>query len=205
MKVSIALAIYNGAQFLEQQLLSILSQSRQPDELVICDDCSTDDSLNIAYAFEKISPFKIIIKPNTTQLGFSLNFDKAINLCTGDLIFLCDQDDFWLPHKILTMANYMEKTPSCFIAINNTEITDSVLIPSGITKIEQVEKLYGNSHCYIPGCCTVFRSSLRDIYFPFPHELLAYDSWLHFIGTTLNAKTVISRTLQYYRIHKNNT
>ncbi|MDA7677005.1 glycosyltransferase [bacterium] len=205
MKVSIALAIYNGAQYLEQQLFSILAQSQQPDELVICDDCSTDNSLNIAHSFANINPFKTIIKKNTCQLGYSKNFEQAIDLCTGDLIFISDQDDFWLPHKIQIMSNVMVDNPLCFIAINNTEIVNSTLIPSGITKIQQVRKLYGHSHGYIPGCCSVIRSSFKELYVPFPHDMLAYDSWLHFIGSAFNARKVIYDTLQYYRIHHNNT
>jgi glycosyltransferase involved in cell wall biosynthesis len=94
MKLSVAMCTYNGAQYIEKQLLSILNQELPINEIVICDDGSNDDTLekveNIAANYQDVA-WKIL--QNAPQLGVTKNFEKAITLCTGDIIFLSDQDD----------------------------------------------------------------------------------------------------------------
>jgi glycosyltransferase involved in cell wall biosynthesis len=93
MKISIAMCTYNGAAFLPAQLQSILTQSRRPDEIIICDDRSTDDTRSILETFKNESPIPVILNINDQNLGSVRNFERAINLCTGDVIALSDQDD----------------------------------------------------------------------------------------------------------------
>ena len=104
---SIALITYNGEQFFQRQLESIAQQTRLPDELIICDDCSSDRTVEIAEEFASTVPFKVRIFQNQTNLSFGLNFRKAFFLAENDITFFCDQDDVWLPEKI-------EKTMDCF-------------------------------------------------------------------------------------------
>ncbi len=99
-KVSIAMCTYNGQRFLAQQLQSFLDQTVQPDELVVCDDVSSDDSVAVVEAFAARAPFAVRVFRNPQNLGYIRNFEQAIAQCTGDLVFLCDQDDVWDPHKI---------------------------------------------------------------------------------------------------------
>src|SRR5215207_2518174 len=99
-RISIALCTYNGEQYLQQQLDSFVAQSRPPDELVVCDDRSTDRTVPIVEDFAKRAPFRVELVINETNLGSTRNFEKAIGLCTGDIIFLADQDDVWLPEKL---------------------------------------------------------------------------------------------------------
>ena len=98
MNLSIALATYNGAVYLKEQLESIAAQTRTPDELVISDDQSTDDTLRVIEEFAATAGFPVRLSVNEANLGIAKNFEKAISLCRGDLIFLSDQDDVW--HKI---------------------------------------------------------------------------------------------------------
>src|SRR5476649_2579474 len=92
--VSIALCTYNGARFLSQQLDTLVNQTYRPIEIIVVDDCSTDDTFAILTEYAGRYPnFKIY--RNDVKLGFTANFEKAVKLCTGDLIALCDQDDLW--------------------------------------------------------------------------------------------------------------
>ena len=97
---SVALCTYNGGRFLREQLQSIADQSARPAELVICDDGSTDDTVSIAETFARSAPFRVDVHRNRTRSGTIANFDYAMSLCGGDVIFLCDQDDVWHPEKI---------------------------------------------------------------------------------------------------------
>ena len=110
MKVSIALCTYNGENFLEEQLSSIGQQTRLPDELIISDDDSTDSTVQIAEKFAAIAPFSVKISINTKRLGSTKNFERAISQCSGDIIFLSDQDDYWNPKKINLIVRVLEES-----------------------------------------------------------------------------------------------
>ncbi len=114
MKVSIALCTYNGEKHFPEQLKSISRQSCLPDELVVCDDCSTDSTLKILEDFSRTVPFEVRIFNNETNLGPAGNFAKAISLCQGKWIFLCDQDDRWLPDKIKTSSEKLARMEETF-------------------------------------------------------------------------------------------
>src|ERR1700760_1987549 len=99
-KISVALCTYNGERFLGRQLASIQQQTRLPDELVACDDCSTDRTLEILNDFAAAAGFPVNIIRNEEKLGVAANFERAIRLCQGSLIALCDQDDIWYPSRL---------------------------------------------------------------------------------------------------------
>lgn len=105
--ISVAMATYNGEMYLQEQLDSIASQSVPPLELVVCDDGSVDKTLEILENFKEKALFPVHIFKNESNLGSTLNFDKAIRLCCGDVIVLCDQDDIWRDDKL-------EKVEDCF-------------------------------------------------------------------------------------------
>lgn len=111
--ISIALCTYNGAQFLDQQLASLFGQTLPPNEIVICDDGSTDNTIAIIQQWQQQHPGIIRLYQNAQNLGFGLNFKQAIEYCTQDLIFLSDQDDVWLPEKIAEMSSWLQAHPRC--------------------------------------------------------------------------------------------
>ena len=115
MKISIALATYNGTRYLREQLDSFVAQSRPPDELVITDDNSTDDTISIIKSFASQAPFEIRYSVNEKNIGYTANFERAIQQCTGDLIFLSDQDDIWLPEKIARIEAEFEQNPAALL------------------------------------------------------------------------------------------
>jgi glycosyltransferase involved in cell wall biosynthesis len=100
MKFGIALATYNGARFLREQLESLLRQSRHPDHVVISDDSSGDDTLGIAEWFKRRAPYRVDILGNDKRLGVMENFLRATSACEADFIAFCDQDDIWMPAKL---------------------------------------------------------------------------------------------------------
>ena len=100
MKLSVALCTYNGEKFIAEQLESIARQTVLPDELIICDDRSADQTVQILHEFANKAPFPVSIYHNETTLGVIRNFEQAISLCKGEYIALADQDDVWLPEKI---------------------------------------------------------------------------------------------------------
>ncbi|SDY91484.1 glycosyltransferase [Nitrosomonas sp. Nm58] len=95
--ISIAMCTYNSEAHLQEQLDSVANQTRLPDELVICDDCSTDRTEDIVRAFVNIAPFKVNFSVNEKRLGSTANFEKAICMCQGDIIALADHDDICYP------------------------------------------------------------------------------------------------------------
>ena len=105
--ISIAMATYNGAKYLREQLDSLFNQTIQDFELVVCDDCSTDNTWQILESYATNNS-KMRIVENDKNLGFKGNFEKAIRLCEGDYIALCDQDDIWLPDHLSVLLDAMD-------------------------------------------------------------------------------------------------
>lgn len=122
--LSVALCTHNGEKYIHEQLESILNQNLVPDEIVICDDVSTDRTWNILESYRTKYPKVFRIYRNETQLGILKNFEKAINLCSGEIIFLCDQDDVWFPHKTETVVRIFNKLPDIEAVSHNLKICD---------------------------------------------------------------------------------
>ncbi len=132
-KTSVAMAVFEGENFIGQQLDSILCQSLIPDEIIICDDSRNDKTYKaientIAQHSEIIKYFK-----NKTQLGVSKNFEKAISMSNGDIIFLSDQDDVWRQDKIAQLTSLVNASPNCGGAFCNSELVSEDLKPLDIT------------------------------------------------------------------------
>lgn len=108
MKLSVAMCTYNGDKFIASQLSSILDQTIPIDDIVICDDGSNDKTLEIISRIQQENPNKINLFRNPVNLGSTKNFEKAIDLCSGDYIFLADQDDIWKKDKV-------QKNFRCFL------------------------------------------------------------------------------------------
>jgi glycosyltransferase involved in cell wall biosynthesis len=102
---------YNGEVYLEEQLRSLAEQAHLPDELVICDDTSTDSTVDIINRFSEGAPFPVRLFINEERLGWRCNFLSAASLCRSEYIAFCDQDDIWLSDKLATAASHLNKTP----------------------------------------------------------------------------------------------
>jgi len=197
------MATYNGAQYIEEQLQSFVDQTRQPDEVVVCDDGSTDATLEVVENFKESAPFDFFIYRNEKNLGFIKNFEKAISLCSGDVIFLSDQDDVWFENKIDIVEREF-KNSSAMVVINDQVITDSNLKESGATKLDNARRLGYSESWFITGCCTAFRSGWVDLICPIPVEIGSHDIWINRLADMLDLRKIIFTPLQFYRRHETN-
>ncbi|MFI8481164.1 glycosyltransferase family 2 protein [Pseudomonas sp. NPDC078700] len=202
-RVSVCIATYNGAPFLEEQLVSIASQLRADDEIIISDDGSQDDTLKICElvknTFPKIST-SILSGP---QLGVSKNFENAILASTGDYIFLSDQDDVWLPDKLHT---FLEALSHADLVLSNAYIVDSQLninhnavIFQNVAELGFFKNIIRNNYV---GCCLAFRRNILHNALPFPSRIPMHDWWLGLIARSFNYNTFyIDKPLMLYRRH----
>jgi glycosyltransferase involved in cell wall biosynthesis len=204
MKISIAMATYNGSHYLKAQLQSFIEQTRQPDEVIITDDCSTDHTEMIVRDFAKTAPFEVKFFRNQKNLGYCGNFNAALMKTTGDLVFLSDQDDVWFPKKIEHMLGLVDQHPEALVLMNDATLTDSELKEVGLTKIGQTRSADPTMNSFVMGCCCAVRRELLDFALPIPTGLKSHDNWIVFLADGINAKIVDETPLQYYRRHESN-
>lgn len=204
MKISIAMATYNGAKNIEAQLQSFISQTHLPDELVVSDDDSSDSTVAKIEAFAKYAPFPVIIVCNRKNLGYAGNFNVALEKTMGDIVFLSDQDDVWYPNKIAHMLAQAKQNPDYLIYMNDAELTDGNLNSVNLTKYGQIKSSGLPDESFVMGCCCAIRRELLDFSLPIPLGLNAHDNWLVEIADGLSAKLIVREVLQYYRRHGGN-
>jgi glycosyltransferase involved in cell wall biosynthesis len=202
-RVSIAMATYNGAKYVREQLDSFARQTRPPDELVVCDDRSSDDTVAILKDFARSSAFPVRVAVNQANLGFIRNFEKALSACEGDLIFLSDQDDIWFDGKVEEILRFMEYTPECLVVSHDLAIVGKDLVPS--TTFHNNLRQAGRSlYAYKPGCAMAFSRSWLNISLPFPGQMAGHDYWIGGLADVINVRRVYDKPLLYHRRHDSN-
>lgn len=216
-RISIALCTYNGASLLHRQLESIANQTLPPDELVVCDDASTDETPQILSSFQAVAPFPVRLHVNRTNCGSTANFEQAINLCQGDLIALADQDDAWLPHKLEAIEQRFAAFPEIGAVFSDAVVVDEEWHPLGYTlwqhvgfspaRQEMVDE--GQSleallkHLVVTGATLAFRSQLREVISPIP-PLWIHDAWIALLIAGGPGLKAIPEPLILYRQHGGN-
>ena len=205
MKISIAMATYNGANYLRGQLDSFVAQTLLPSELVVVDDDSSDETVLILEDFARAAPFEVRIYRNDVNLGYAQNFSKSLSLCTGDLIFLSDQDDVWFKDKIETTVMFADNYPEMMLFMNDAELMLGDGTPLGLTLVSQLNSLGLSEKDFTPGCCMALRNVLVQLVLPVPSEYFAHDTWISRLASCLEVKKVILSVKQYYRRHGENT
>lgn len=198
------MATYNGARYIEEQLQSFVDQERRPDELVISDDCSKDETVRIIEGFAKKAPFEVKLSVNKKNLGYAGNFNAALMKTSGDLVFLSDQDDVWYPQKIKRMLSSVSEKPDFFVYMNDAQLTDQNLNPVKLTKYGQIKSGNLGDESFVMGCCCAIRREYLDFVLPIPADLKAHDNWLVEIADGLKLKVILPEVLQFYRRHENN-
>lgn len=214
MKTSVALCTYNGEKFLKEQLDSILNQTVKVDEIVVCDDGSTDATVSILNSYKEAFPFVFRIYQNEKNLRSVKNFEKAISLCENEIIFLSDQDDFWLPEKVekITPLFRNRKIEAVFsnafiiddkgLNINSHTVWDvPQLTKKANEKFDLFETLayIGN---IITGATLVVRKEFCTSSMPFPEiSGFHHDEWLGLISAKSNKLFFLDEKLIKYRVH----
>jgi glycosyltransferase involved in cell wall biosynthesis len=216
-KISIALCTYNGSKYLRPQLDSFISQIRQPDELIICDDRSSDRTLEIIDEFSRKAPFTVKFFINDHNLGAIKNFEKATELCTGHLIALSDQDDVWHPRKLELCENIFENRSDIGAVFSNADVVDEFLNPLGydmwqkanFTLKEQLSVINGNAidvllkHYIVTGATMIFRANFRPGILPIP-SFWFHDAWMALLIASISNIAFISEPMMKYRQHSDN-
>ncbi|MGA8200434.1 MAG: glycosyltransferase, partial [Candidatus Sulfotelmatobacter sp.] len=123
--ISVAMCTYNGERFLQAQLESIAAQDRPPDELVICDDRSSDACPEIIKEFARRAPFPVQLVVNPENLGSTRNFEKAISLCRSEIVALADQDDIWYRHKLERIEKAFLRSSTIVAAFSDADLIDN--------------------------------------------------------------------------------
>lgn len=203
MKISIAMAAYNGAKYIQEQLDSFAAQTQLPDELVVCDDASSDETIAILTRFAQAAPFNVIVVRNEQNLGFAKNFGKALSLCSGDYIFLSDQDDIWFPNKLEVVTKHMKET-GAQVVINDMAVSYSKTdIP--FSTLTQLKNNNISPNWYVNGCATTITHEFKKIILPIPDVFKAHDEWINFLANYLGVRSILNHVLQLYRRHETNT
>jgi Glycosyl transferase family 2 len=216
MRISVAMCTYNGADFLSAQLESIIAQSRPPDEIVVCDDGSTDDTHALLKQFAANSPVPVSLQFNEKNLGSVKNFEKAINLCTGDIIALSDQDDVWRADKLCLIEKAFQQAPTAGLVFSDAEIVGQNLESLDRSMWDQVNfdahkrKLVRSGRALevlitgwtVTGATMAFRSEFVKLSLPIPEGIaMIHDGWIALTVAAVAEVVMIEQPLIKYRQH----
>ena len=205
--ISVCMATFNGGKFIREQLESILSQLPPDAEIIIADDGSTDDTLLVV---DSLNESRIRVLPAERHLGVIYNFERALRASKGEIVFLADQDDVWLPGKVeMCLAALNEADLVMHDAFllglsdafesawgRNGKLSDIRTYRSGV-----VANWWKNS---FTGCCMAFRRKVLDKALPFPKNLPMHDQWLGLVAEKNFKVKFIDEPLVEYRQHSSN-
>ena len=205
MKISVALAAYKGEQYIAEQIESILTQLGENDEIVVSDDYpqgkTKDTVLSLASKDNRIRYIEGEGK------GVVKNFENALRNCSGDVIFLCDQDDVWLPDKVENVMTEI-RNGACLVLHDasvtdaDLNITDESYFSSHGSNASLIGNMIKNSFV---GCCMAFTKELMSETLPFPADLPMHDWWIALVALKKNRRTVLlNKPLILWRRHGDN-
>lgn len=204
--ISVCMALHNGEEFLRQQIDSILPQLAADDEVVISDDGSCDNSLSIVESYAdkrlKIIIFRQLKKQKHSNVYAAKNFENSIKSAKGDYIFLCDQDDIWMPTKVAACLEQLKKydlVQHNLLEVDNDMKSLGLHFKNGFQFNNYFIK--GNSY---HGCAIAFRREIIDYILPFPSNLALHDYWIGMLTEIKGKVKYIDEPLMYYRLHGKN-
>lgn len=215
MKISVAMATYNGERFLCEQLQSLAQQIVKPYELVVTDDGSTDATLTMLKEFSARAPFPVHIHVNEARLGYGENFLKAASLCTGDWIAFCDQDDVWLPDKLARLTEIIRRQPKLNCIIHEALACDESLRVMGQRWRARINWILRShvagalrfSYRVYAGFCICFRADMLTLVSvddrpTLPNGArLPHDAWVTQLAYIFGGTQFLSAKLALYRRH----
>ncbi|WP_294326312.1 glycosyltransferase [uncultured Chryseobacterium sp.] len=216
MKTSVALCTYNGEKYLKEQLNSIINQTHKIDEIIVCDDQSTDSTLSILKEYDSLFPGLFQIHVNEQNLRSVKNFEKAISLCNNDLIFLSDQDDLWQENKVENIVSYFTNNPEtnvvatngCCLLNNETDCNRvSVWDIPNLLNEEKIKYDYFEIISSITNIATgatmAIRKDFIPHFFPIPvYHDFHHDEWIALVSSYYSSFSFYDEKLTYYRIHE---
>ena len=203
-RIDVCLASYNGHKHICEQIASILSQFQKHDEIVVVDDASIDDTILL---LTELSDRRVRVIKHAHNLGVLKTFEDALKASSGDIIFLCDQDDIWLPDKIEKVMRVFSSDPSVTLVLTNGEFLDAsghpmgrMMHPPGRVPLGAVANLIRNRY---QGSAMAFRRELLEAVLPFPDGIPMHDSWIGIVNAIVGRAAYIPDKLMLYRQHDN--
>jgi glycosyltransferase involved in cell wall biosynthesis len=207
--ISVCIATYNGANYIREQLDSIIDQLGDGDEVVVCDDQSSDETISIISGYN--DP-RIYIHRNEVRLGHVRNFEKAMSLARGDYIFLSDQDDIWLPGRVQRMLSTLAEDPSLVLLASNFDLIDAQGQMIGefrqlgdvkATRLGQICSIFMGRAPYY-GCTFLFRRALLQACLPIPRGIESHDIWFALVASSVGSVFNLTGPTLLHRIHGKN-
>jgi glycosyltransferase involved in cell wall biosynthesis len=219
-KLSVVIATYNGEKYIVEQLKSIVSQTRRPDEIVLVDDASKDNVFSLARDFLIEANIPFVAHKNLNNLGYMKTFESALKMATGDYIAFSDQDDVWQKNKLEKLFSSMKKLESMyglnvpFITFSDVAIVDSCLNVIS-NSFDKTQKLYieKTSQSFrklcvqnvVTGMSMMINRTLKELVLPFPDNAIHHDWWIALVCAKQGKIEYIKEPLAYYRQHDTNT
>lgn len=216
MKISIACCTYNGADYLLPQLESFAAQTLLPDELIVCDDHSTDATLEILQAFAKRAPFpvRVMLNPDA-PMGTTKNFERAIAACSGQIIVLSDQDDCWYEDKLASIHLAFEQGAE--LVFSNADLVDANLNSLGYSLFDSLSLTRGERKMiaqqqfsalllkgdFVTGATAAFSSKHLPLLLPISDHWV-HDGWIATLIAAVAPVKMLEASLLQYRQHARN-
>lgn len=217
MKTSVVMATYNGVEYLYEQLDSLRDQTKKIDEVILCDDCSKDDTVALLQQYIKDNALGDTwrVHVNEKNLGYADNFHQAMTMAAGEYIFFADQDDIWMLDKIESMVNIMEANPQIQLLCSDYEPFSSAENAPSVPKkimdkmlgdgsIEQIPFNAANIHIASLGCDMCIRKSFRDTIEPFWVSGWAHDDYVWKTAQVMNGCFTYHKPMIKRRLHAHN-
>jgi glycosyltransferase involved in cell wall biosynthesis len=207
--ISVCIATFNGEKYIKEQLDSILAEIDSSDEVVLCDDGSTDGTLFIVDNFKDA---RIRVFQNPVRLGYVGNFEKALTLSVGEYIFLSDQDDIWLPGRVVNMMKSLDGNSKALLVASNFDLIDEGGGAVGeFRKLKPVSRfgfiniglIFLGRMPYF-GCTFLFKRKILDYCLPIPGHVESHDIWMALIANLFGAVINIPGPTLRHRIHSKN-
>lgn len=197
------MATFNGSKFLREQLESIYAQSQQPDEVVVSDDCSTDDTVSILQEYKESHGLRYAI--NTHNLGFTRNFENAIRMTTGEYVLLSDQDDIWIQDKIRILYKTIKEKEKLNPNLPGLICTHTINVDeNGIESSRTVSSEKGWDYLlyahFTQGCTLIMNRKLIQVALPIPEDIM-YDVYLGMVAAMCGFWYNNGLPLVKYRCH----
>lgn len=209
MNISVCMATYNGEKYIKEQLTSILEQLDETDEVIIVDDASKDQTIQIIHQFEDN---RIKCTKNSNNIGHVATFAKALSLSSNEYIFLSDQDDIWITGRVALMQETLAQSKTMVLSSNfnllypDGRMQDSdepIYSKNSTTYVQNLARIFRGKSGYY-GCSMVLHRSLLNYILPIPSYVEAHDFWIIFAANLLKSNMHIDQVTFTRRIHPNN-
>ena len=217
-KIDIVMAVHNGSRFIQEQIESIMNQSYKNWRLIVRDEVSTDNTLELLRKFKEILKERIVIVHDDIKRGACQNFAKALELSDGDYTMFCDQDDFWLPEKIWKTYEKMMEMESRYgkeipiYVYTDLTVVDSKLriINDSFWKYQKLNPENGKNLAKLmtynvtTACTAMINRCLRELAIPIPKEAIMHDCWCAMVASVFGKVGYLDMATILYRQHGEN-